>query len=220
MLGIIIGTAAVLGTAAYCRRHMHRYAHGRWGHHGGGHGCGYGRWGHEGHRGWQGRGCGAGERGYEGSHEDHEGFFGGHGRGPWGGYGRGYGGGGGSPWARGGFGGGGIADRWAGMLAWRLEASPSQSEVIREAFKTVHDELHGFADERKATRDDLGKAFGSEHFDEQVMGELFARHDQRLEQLRRSVVGALAKIHEVLEPVQRERLAGMVGKRGFGPYRM
>ncbi|MFV8752940.1 periplasmic heavy metal sensor [Nannocystaceae bacterium ST9] len=205
MLGIIIGTAAVLGTAAYCRRRAHRYGYGRrWGHHGHGHGYGQGfhGYGHHGcHGGWQG--------GHDESEHDHEGFFGGQGRGPWGQ----------GPWARGGFG-GGMVDRWASMLAWRLEASPSQSEVIHAAFRSVADELHAVADERKATRDDLGKAVSGEHFDEQVMGELFARHDQRLEQIRRSVVGALAKIHEVLEPVQRERLAGLLGKRGFGPYRM
>lgn len=113
-----------------------------------------------------------------------------------------------------------MADRWASMLAWRLEASPSQSEVIREAFHGVYDDLRAVADERKATREDLGKAFGAEQFDEQVMGELFARHDERLEQIRRSLVGAMAKVHAVLEPTQRERLAGMFGKRGFGPYRM
>jgi uncharacterized membrane protein len=116
--------------------------------------------------------------------------------------------------------GGSMTDRWASMLAWRLEASPSQSEVIREAFRGVSDELRAVADERKATREDLGKAVGGERFDEQVMGDLFARHDQRLEQIRRSVVGAMAKVHDVLEPIQRERLASLLGKRGFGPYRM
>lgn len=203
MLGIIIGTAAVLGAASFCRHRLHRY--------------GYGYGGRYGHHGCHSRSCGPrggwhGYDGHEGSHGDHEGFFGGHAGGPWS---RG-------PWGRGGFGGGGMADRWASMLAWRLEASPSQSEVIRAAFRSVHDDLHAVGDERKATREDLGKAVGGERFDEQVMGELFARHDERLSQLRASLVGALAKVHEVLEPVQRERLAALFGKRsgGAGPYRM
>lgn len=192
MLGIIIGAAAVLGTAAYCRRRMR---HGGCGHHGYGH-HGYGHHG----RGWS---------DWHGGHGDHEGFFGGHAHRQWS---RG-------PWSRAGFG-GNMADRWASMLAWRLEASPSQSEVIREAFRGVAEDLRSVADERKTTREDLGKAVGGEHFDEQVMGEVFARHDERIEQIRRTVVGALTKIHEVLEPVQRERLASMLGKRDFGPYRM
>ncbi len=186
MLGIILGTAAVLATVGFCRR---RYRGGRWGHHG--------------HRG---RGCSA--RGDWYGYDHHEGGFGGHGRGPWS---RG-------PWA--GMGGGGMGDRWASMLAWRLEASPSQSDVIREAFRSVQTDLYTLADERRTTREDLGKAVGGERFDEELMGELFARHDQRLEQIRRSVVEAMAKVHEVLEPVQRERLAGLVGKRDFGPYRV
>lgn len=195
MFGIIIGAAAALGTVAYLRRRRYYARH--YGRH-------YGR--HHGHR-WQGhRGYGCAGPGC-GPYDDYAGPGGYAGDEP--GWGRG-------PWS---FAGGSVADRWASMLAWRLEASPSQSEVIRAAFHAVHDELRTLADERKATRDDLGKALGGERFDEQVMGELFARHDQRLEQLRRAIVGALAKVHDVLEPVQRERLAALIGRRGFGPYR-
>lgn len=201
MFGIIIGAAAALGTLAYCRR---RFGHARWGHRA--------RWGHHGdhaHWGHAGHGCGYGYGYGDGEGYDAPPWA----RGGWRREGRGQGPG----WSRGGF-----ADRWADMLAWQLDASPEQAEVIRTSFRSVREELHSLADERGTTLGDLGKAFGGERFDEQVMGELFARHDQRLEQLRRAIVGALAHIHDVLEPAQRERLAKLLGRRGFGfgPYRM
>ena len=122
----------------------------------------------------------------------------------------------GPAWRRGGF-----ADRWSDMLAWQLDATAEQAEVFRKEFRSVREELRSLGDERGATLGDLGKALGGERFDAEVMGELFARHDQRLEQLRRALVGALANIHAVLEPAQRERLAKLIGRRGFGfgPYR-
>ena len=52
---------------------------------------------------------------------------------------------------------------------------------------------------------------------------LTARHDEKLESLRGEIVGSLGRIHAVLEPAQRERLADIIEsglRRGFGPYRV
>ncbi len=81
-------------------------------------------------------------------------------------------------------------------------------------------ELRSLGGEAVGTRSDLAAAFGSERLDEQRLGELFARHDELLAGARKAVVGALSKIHDVLEPKQREQLARVMGRRGFGPYRM
>ena len=52
------------------------------------------------------------------------------------------------------------------------------------------------------------------------MGSLFATHDELLEQARKAFVGALAKVHDVLDVEQRRRLARLLTRtRGFGPYR-
>ncbi len=209
MIGIMIGAAAVLGTAFVLRRaHWRRYGHRR--------GCGHAYYGHyQGrHGGWQGdcqgKGHGYGDaRGWNDPHD--EGPFGDHdpherGRG----------------WGRARFGGWGpdAVDRWAGMLAWRLDATREQAQVIRDAFRSVHDELHSLREEGRSTRDDVAKALAGERFDEELLGLLFARHDERLESLRRTLVGALAKVHDALSPEQRERLARLIGRRfGFG-YRI
>jgi Spy/CpxP family protein refolding chaperone len=211
MLGIMIGTAAILGTAYVLHRTRRRYYGGR--------GCGYGhhrRWhDHHGHHGHHHhchghdpyRGGYGDARGWNDPRDDYEGRYDDYRRrGPsWGqGFGRG-------------FDRGSVAERWAGMLAWQLDATPEQAEVIRTAFREVHDELHTLRDEGRATRDDLGKALAGERFDEELLGHIFARHDERLTNLRRSLVDALAKVHDVLRPEQRERLVRLLGHRKFGP---
>jgi hypothetical protein len=59
--------------------------------------------------------------------------------------------------------------------------------------------------------------------DETQLGELFARQDDRITEVRKAFVGSLAKVHEALDEDQRKRLADLIAsKRGFGwggPYR-
>ena len=200
MHGIIIGAAATLGACALLkhRRHCHRRGgcHMRGRHrHGWGH--------HHGHH--------TGFEGYEGQEDYHHG-----GGGRWGGHGGHGGRWGGRGWSRRG------PARWVGKLADLVDATPEQEEVIHEAVSKLLTELRGLREEAGSSRRDLGSAFGEERLDEERLGELFARHDQLLEGARKAVVGALAKIHEVLEPAQRERLARWLGRRGpdFGPYRV
>ena len=55
-------------------------------------------------------------------------------------------------------------------------------------------------------------------FDEVMLGELFARHDDALEKGRRAVVGLGARLHTALDERQRDRLAGLIerGQRFSG----
>lgn len=112
------------------------------------------------------------------------------------------------------------AARWVAMLADRIDASPEQEDVIHDALHELMRELRGLKSDAKATRGDLGDAFGAESLDEERLGALFARHDELLGGARKAVVGALAKIHDALEPDQREQLSRWIGRRSFGPHRM
>jgi uncharacterized membrane protein len=109
------------------------------------------------------------------------------------------------------------------MLFDRLETTPGQEKAIRAEVRGLRDRAKVLKDERGRTRDDLAAAIRDEGFSEVVMGEMFARHDDVLRELRQDVVGALVRIHSVLEPEQRERLAKVIesGRRPFwgGPYR-
>ncbi len=104
----------------------------------------------------------------------------------------------------------------------RLDLSPEQEKAVRTEVRTIIDQVGGLRDERDRTRSDLARAVRGD-FDEVVLGEMFARHDERLEKLRGDLTGALGRIHAVLEPAQRERLADLIERglhRGFGPYRV
>lgn len=150
-------------------------------------------------------------------------------------------------WGGGGFGGGGCSSwsrhsRWAdgggshhdhgGGGRWflrglfeRLDTSPGQEKVILDAVNEVRAAGAAARGEIGKTRGDVAKAVRAASFDETLIGETFARHDSEMEAMRKALVGAMAKIHAVLDEKQRERLAEIIesGRPFFGgfggPYR-
>jgi hypothetical protein len=161
------------------------WGHGRWGHHG--------HWGGHGHGGWHGRGdWGQREDATDGSPDDvgpgdHEGFF----RGPWGGRRRGM------PF-------------FMRILSHRLDASPGQERAIADAIKQFRADVEPLKAEASKTRADLAAAMRKSSFDEVMLGELFARHDDALEKGRKAVVGLGARLHDALDERQRDRLATLI----------
>ena len=110
-------------------------------------------------------------------------------------------------------------ERMVGWIATRLEATPDQYRVIRNEAEQFMDKTHDLRRELRLSRDDIANAMAGASFDEEVMGETFARQDDRIREVREQLVGALARIHDVLEPRQRDRLvemmARMSGRRGW-----
>jgi hypothetical protein len=97
---------------------------------------------------------------------------------------------------------------------------------VREELRALIDQVRGLRDERKATREDLARAIAGDQMDRGALLQMFARHDQRLVELRASITASLERVHASLDAEQREKLAAMVrgglrGDRGhgFGPYR-
>jgi len=189
MLGIIIGTACLIGLIKVLRRGPYGYGrHGAWGFGGGacgGGGCGSG---------WGGRSQRFG--GFAGEGQE----FGGEG----------------PPWARragwGGFGWGGAGSGGVMLrgLFEHLDTTPGQEKVIHEAISELRAEGRHWREELQKSRADIGKAMRAESFDEVVLGELFARHDSAIEALRKATTGALARVHVVLDERQRARLADLI----------
>jgi len=105
---------------------------------------------------------------------------------------------------------------WLRGLFQRLDTSPAQEKVIREAIDEMRRSAAELRDEARHTRGDVAKAVKSPSFDETVMGELFARHDTHLEKMRKDAVGAIAKVHVVLDDRQREKLAELIERGPFG----
>jgi hypothetical protein len=102
-------------------------------------------------------------------------------------------------------------------LSAALDATPAQEKVIRAATDELGETASKLRGEGKRTRADLAAAFRKGQFDEVLLGELYARHDRSLEDLRKAFVGMGARIHEVLDEGQRERLATIIeeGPRGW-----
>lgn len=110
--------------------------------------------------------------------------------------------------------------RW---LFERLDTTPGQERVIRDAVENFVDSAMGARREVESSRADVARAMRSESFDAESMGEAFGKHDNVLSDLRKSAVEQLAKVHEVLDDKQRARLAELIeqgfARRWQGPYR-
>jgi hypothetical protein len=195
MIGcLLLGAGLVMMARAFHRHRAWHYGYGRWAHCGGG-------W--RGGHGWHAQSCGP---------ANDDGFYGGdYGRGD--DYGPSFGHG--PRW----FGGGRFRNGFvAGVIAERLEATPAQERVIRDAVDEFREAATKLKGEGRRTRDDVAAAFRKGHFDEVLFGELFARHDGALTDLRKAFVGMGARIHDALDDKQRARLAELI-EAGPGAFR-
>ena len=92
-----------------------------------------------------------------------------------------------------------------------VRATPAQERVISAAVEEFRDEMKkNTGGEGRRTRKEIVDALRRSTFDGVLLGEQFARHDTILENGRKSFVGLVAKIHDALEPEQRERLADLL----------
>jgi Spy/CpxP family protein refolding chaperone len=137
----------------------------------------------------------------------------GHGPGPWGGEA-------GPPWRRHGFGGSGPGGSfWLRGLFSRLDTTPGQEREIRSAIEEFQATASGLKSGLRGSRDDIARAVGGEVFDDAALGEAGARADVTAGQLKDAFASALRRVHAVLDPKQRERLAELLAKGPFGGRR-
>jgi hypothetical protein len=92
-----------------------------------------------------------------------------------------------------------------------VRATPAQERVVGAAVEEFRDEVKkNVGGEGRRSRKEIVDALRRSTFDGVLLGEQFARHDTILENGRKAFVGLVAKIHDALEPEQRERLADLV----------
>jgi len=99
-----------------------------------------------------------------------------------------------------------------------VRATPAQERVIAGAFDDFREEMkRAGGGEGRRSRQEIIDALRRPTFDGVVLGEQFARHDTMIESARKAFVGLVAKIHDALEPEQRDRLAELLerGPRSF-----
>lgn len=105
----------------------------------------------------------------------------------------------------------------------RLDTTPGQEKVIREAVDVLMDDIHGARGEFRGTRSDVANAIRGETLDRGALEGVFERHDQVIDRVRHNALDAFAKVHETLDQRQRKILAEIIESgpfgRGFGPFR-
>ena len=117
--------------------------------------------------------------------------------------------------------------RWfVRRLAAKLDATPAQTKLLREAFEEVWGEARTAKAEWRRTRDDIMNALRSNEFDAELFSATFARQDAVIGDVRRVFVESVAKVHATLDAEQRHRLARHLARCGgpsdddAGPYRV
>lgn len=114
--------------------------------------------------------------------------------------------------------GGGFAERYA--LRWlyqRLDTTPGQEKVIREAFEEISEALGKAKGDLHGSFGELAKAVRGAEFDHAAVSEAWVRHDGAFEASRLAISSALQRVHEALDERQRAILADLIesGPRAF-----
>jgi len=103
-----------------------------------------------------------------------------------------------------------------------LGLSDEQEHALREQAKLFRARVSA-QNIGRDSRTHLAAVLRSESFDAEILGDMFASHDDALRTLRLEAVERLAAVHEVLDPDQRDRLASKLERgRGMpsgGPFR-
>lgn len=118
----------------------------------------------------------------------------------------------------------GFGPRW---FFRKLDTSPAQERIVRNAFDAVRADAQRFARESREARRELADLLRAPDYDRERVRDWFATREQDFQRVRESVVGALGDVYDVLDDQQREKLAKMIekapyGRRAYhhgGPYR-
>ncbi len=195
MFGFLIGTLSLIGLVKVLRAGSPRMCGSHWrGHHGG----------HWNHQGWGRHGGHGGHWGRDGGHDDDRRVV--------------------TKAVEVGREGGPFGLIPLRFLFEALDTTVGQEKVIKAAYKEVRDAMGHVEGEAEETRAQIANAIRRGTVDETDLGELYARHDEKLRTIRTAFFGALAKVTDALDEDQRKKLADMLdrserGAHRGGPYR-
>lgn len=81
---------------------------------------------------------------------------------------------------------------------------------MREAAEDVEDVVKDAKGLGRKQKRDLADILRGDAFDHEAVGEVWSEQDEALEKIRLQILTSLQKVHDVLEPRQREQLADML----------
>jgi Spy/CpxP family protein refolding chaperone len=91
-----------------------------------------------------------------------------------------------------------------------LDTTPGQEKAIMAALDDLHDEASDLRSRVFSSRRTIGEALRGERLDESALESLVAQHTSDFAAFGARAIAALGKVHEVLDPEQRKRLARLI----------
>ena len=120
--------------------------------------------------------------------------------------------------------GGGYGGRGGGPRQWmlrrlfqRLDTTPGQEKVILQAAESLETNGRAVREAFFNGRADFARAMSGEHFDSATVNEAFEKQQGAVDEMKKTVLENLQKIHEALNPEQR-KIAGELLQ--YGPRAM
>jgi len=98
----------------------------------------------------------------------------------------------------------------------RLDATPGQEKVIRDAIHDLKEEAWSLRSEVRGTRSEVAQAIRAPELDKALLDRVFAKHDEVIEKLRASVLRTAEQVHSTLDERQRKQLADMIESGPWG----
>jgi uncharacterized membrane protein len=89
----------------------------------------------------------------------------------------------------------------------RLNTSPGQEKAIRSALQDLREGLSALRPSVQSLRQDIASVFKEESFTAAQAENILHSRDPELSQARAAIALAISRIHEALDPDQRERVA-------------
>ena len=122
---------------------------------------------------------------------------------------------GGRRWGQGGWGDHSGARRWMlRRLFQRLDTTTGQEKVITEAFDEVYEKTRAVREELFRARGTFARSVRGEAFDTESVRDQFDKQQTAMDELKKTVLAGMQKIHEALTPEQRAVAGDLIE---FGP---
>ena len=110
----------------------------------------------------------------------------------------------------------GMRGHFVHRILGRLETTPGQEKVIREAISDLKEEAWGLRSEVRGTRSEVAQAIRAPELDKALIERVFAKHDEVIAKLRASLLRTAEQVHGTLDERQRKQLADMIESGPWG----
>ena len=106
-----------------------------------------------------------------------------------------------------------------GRFFSRLDTSPGQERAIEGALSDLEDEWRKIRQGKRELREDLAAVMREETVDASRLEAALSKHQGAIAGMRSAGIAAFTRVHEILDPYQRRRLAELLvsgGRHGCG----